>query len=734
MAQLPPSAVFGSSRPGQAVHVLLLIENSLPMVEHWQDLQQHILPGVLGAVRIANPGINVQIFWETTGKTQDQRPAYKSQRHFNDFPDIDIVGLPQNKLSPLFIRRSIDLFLSGDSSKAPITRHLFIVAVSNPIDDLPEKSVHPHQQTQPEVEKWDTVTTRLQESGIILHVIANPLVRLTRLFEVFRKTMRFQSRQEVIPWQPVDSTHCICHLSGSSKYTEKQSNPADQWPEVQLPSDAPSSPTANSPPDISDEEISTPISPIDMINSSSGSLSLVSRMQALHGLASRRRPTERSRRPSVLRSSFFRETSPTPSPRRERLINSKNKQNGNNAMDEENERFRQLSMVALSPTQPAASFSSALDLRGLTQDLPTHTQPDSRFTGGQGYPTAIATSDPSPQGTTNLLPPSPGSDASCSTMSSSIQSLGSVSRPSADLSNNGAGDQLPARSAYPANRPVQPPLYTLRLAGTSHSQSAPYQMVPGSASPTASAASNIPLPMSPTIMQSPIHGPTHDAFNGLPLPTFSSFSTPPYPAFGPPPPHQGIPYYLGSAEPISVGGSVPSEVEDDCESEVVPPSAPPDARGQVPFVFDPTYEAQNMLRLRQAINSMHETGNVRAAGPSNTSDLASGSWKGHGNTRTSSYIPELPDTFYSVDRGRGDDRQTGSYFASSGDLKTASGGGSGAAKTPTTTEAAAPACRPSPRATRTASTAQNVFNAVEDSDNDLIRAEISKIEVTVIDE
>ncbi|KAL5513966.1 hypothetical protein ACEPAG_2727 [Sanghuangporus baumii] len=660
MAQLPPSAVFGSSRPGQAVHVLLLIENSLPMVEHWQDLQQHILPGVLGAVRIANSGINVQIFWETTGKTQDQRPAYKSQRHFNDFPDIDIVGLPQNKLSPLFIRRSIDLFLSGDSSKAPITRHLFIVAMSNPIDDLPEKSVHLNQQTQFGVEKWDIVTTRLQESGVILHVIANPLVRLTRLFEVFRKTMRFQSRQEVIPWQPVDSTHCICHLSGSSKYTEKQSNPADQWPEIQLFSATTSSPTASSPPDISDGEISTPISPIDMINSSSGSLSLVSRMQALHGLASRRRPTERSRRPSVLRSSFFRETSPTPSPRRERLINSKNKQNENNTMDEGNGHFRQLSMVALSPTQPPASFSSALDLRGLTQDLPTRTQSDSRFTGGQAYPTTSATSDPSPQGATHLLPPSPGSDASCSTMASSIQSLGSVSSPNAD---NGAGDQLPAHSAYPANRPVQPPLYPLRLAGTSHSQSAPYQMMSGPASPTVSAASNIPLPVSPAIMQSPIHGPTHDAFNAFP--TFSSFSTPPYPAFVPPPPHQGIPYYVGSADPISVGGSVPSEIEDDCESEVVPPSAPPDARGQVPFVFDPTYEAQSVLRLRQAITSMHETG-VRTAGPSSASDLANGSWKGHGNTRTSSYIPELPDTFYSVDRGRSDDRQTGSYFASSG--------------------------------------------------------------------
>lgn len=59
MAQLPPSAVFGASAPGQPVHVLLLIENSTPMMEHWQDLQRHILPGILGAVRIANPGVNV---------------------------------------------------------------------------------------------------------------------------------------------------------------------------------------------------------------------------------------------------------------------------------------------------------------------------------------------------------------------------------------------------------------------------------------------------------------------------------------------------------------------------------------------------------------------------------------------------------------------------------------------------------------------------------------------------
>lgn len=140
------------------MHVLLLVENSLSMLDHWTDLQQHILPGVLGAVRIANPGIDVsispfqrnpfkmlpplslslilslgfhegvltadvamanlitqvQIFCMTTGKTQDARapePAspQKSQRQFNDFPDIDIVNLPRNRMSATFIRQSIDV-------------------------------------------------------------------------------------------------------------------------------------------------------------------------------------------------------------------------------------------------------------------------------------------------------------------------------------------------------------------------------------------------------------------------------------------------------------------------------------------------------------------------------------------------------------------------------------------------------------------------------------------------
>ncbi len=60
MAHLPPSSVFGALPQTDAVHVLFLIENSLPMVEHLYTLQRQLLPSVLGAIRLANPGTDVR--------------------------------------------------------------------------------------------------------------------------------------------------------------------------------------------------------------------------------------------------------------------------------------------------------------------------------------------------------------------------------------------------------------------------------------------------------------------------------------------------------------------------------------------------------------------------------------------------------------------------------------------------------------------------------------------------
>ena len=45
----------------------------------------------------------------------------------------------------------------------PITRHLFIVAMSNPVDDLSGKSDRPNQPTQSSDAKWEELATKLQE-------------------------------------------------------------------------------------------------------------------------------------------------------------------------------------------------------------------------------------------------------------------------------------------------------------------------------------------------------------------------------------------------------------------------------------------------------------------------------------------------------------------------------------------------------------------------------------------
>ncbi|KAH8111622.1 hypothetical protein DFH11DRAFT_1512863 [Phellopilus nigrolimitatus] len=577
------------------------------MMNHWQDLQQHILPGVLGAVRIANPGVNVQIFWETTGKAQDQRASQKSQRHFNDFPDIDIVGLPRNKLSPLFIRQSIDLFLSGNTPELSVTRHLFIVAMSNSADDSSGKSNSP-QQSHVDDAKWEAVAGKLQENDVFLHVIANPVARLSRVFELFRKTMRYQSRQEVIPWQPTDTLHCICHLSGSNRAVKARDSIPVEWPEVFLGSPESPSSTTNSPPahapELSDEELPSPISPIDMINSNPGSLSLVSRMQAMHGLASRRRPAEKSRRPSMTRTSFFRETSPVPSPRRERLVNSKN-------TNKEKEKLRQLSMIT-GPTQPDASFSSALDLRGLTQET-SHQSPTEAplANGSNGYMSVGA-------GMPGFHPPSPDSDTSGSTLSSSLTSLSSQTYRIGDsVTDDGKGS---ARRG-----PSQPVTF---FSETGRFSSAQALASPSSPNVSFPASSEPTFPLSPLLFQTPFSGP-------LPYGTYASSAYAPYTSYsGGASLHPGFSRGANTVQPPGARAHS-SDIDTDVDVDVVPASAPPDVRGQVPFVFDAAYEAQSAARLRNAIHTMHEVDEVHdpamAHGLNSRSNETSMNWQEHEN-------------------------------------------------------------------------------------------------------
>ena len=254
---------------------------------------------------------------------------------------------------------------------------------------------------------------------------------------------------------------------------------------------------------------------------------------------------------------------------------------------------------------------------------------------GPAYPPTSTTVGPSPQGAASHLPPSPEFDGSCSTMSSSLPSLSSISRRTNDLSLEGTSDSASARSIYMGHRAMQQMMHSIETANASHLPS--YQNFPGPIGPAAQVMHEAQPLLSPTHYQQAAHAMhSQTAYNETPLTTFSSFSTP-YPTYAGP--QSEIPAYY--AENISPSATLAPVMEDDCEADVVPASAPLDERGQVPFIFDPTYEAQNIIRLRHTIASMQDGAKYQTAEVADSSNLGDANWKGYGNMSTSSYIPDV---------------------------------------------------------------------------------------------
>ena len=241
---------------------------------------------------------------------------------------------------------------------------------------------------------------------------------------------------------------------------------------MNLPVSAPPSPRPGSA-EGSDED-QPYLSPMDLINdnllhaahrnttngssSSSGAgLSLVSRMQALHGLANRRRPGERTR---SRRTAFFRDSAPlappSPSPRRERLRSLGSTSSTSPAGASSSSSLTLLtstgsgtylahgthanSNLASRPIRArhhSFSSASALDLQGVQcAGGVLSSQPSQMSGGGSGVPFP-ADSASTTAGSAGVPPPSsPASDTSGSTLSNSFMSL-SQPIPTAHTSHMG---------------------------------------------------------------------------------------------------------------------------------------------------------------------------------------------------------------------------------------------------------------------------------------------------------
>jgi hypothetical protein len=60
MSASPPPGLFKPPQQGHSLATLVLIENSVAMVDRWPDLRDHYLPTLLGTVRKVNPVVPVR--------------------------------------------------------------------------------------------------------------------------------------------------------------------------------------------------------------------------------------------------------------------------------------------------------------------------------------------------------------------------------------------------------------------------------------------------------------------------------------------------------------------------------------------------------------------------------------------------------------------------------------------------------------------------------------------------
>lgn len=402
--------------------------------------------------------------------------------------------------------------------------------------------------------------------------------------------------------------HMLCY---SNVLTQSSTSAGfEEWPEVNI---VPSgSPIASAPQEMDEEELPLPpISPIDMINSSSGSITLVSRMQALHGLANRRRHPDGRRRPSLSRTTFFSEPSIVPSLRRERLVNAK--VSGKQRESVHGRRLSTGSIPLLAPVSGAGP--SVLDLRGLLHEGGPRSSARASGSGAYASSPTFANSH-----ARLLVPSSPASDSSGSQHTHSPLSVTGHNNDELSSAEPGCAAGFPYTPGAVAGGSADTPSRMGEIFGSTLNGVSTH------------AANDAPLPISPIAYQAPIAAG--------PLTTASTYA-----AYASNQPMASLPAYTASTAAASYGyasndlagdAGVPlasstavdsrtppspprastmpsmtesvSTIDSNVELDYVPASAPPDARGQVPFVFDPAYEAESAHRLRSLLVTMSEVG------------------------------------------------------------------------------------------------------------------------------
>ncbi|KAI0700243.1 hypothetical protein C8T65DRAFT_709711 [Cerioporus squamosus] len=257
----PPSFSFSKpAMPGDAVSVLVLVEDSAAMAAKWPDVRDSYLPKLLENLRSADPSVQMEVRWLATSSAPGASPpvVIMDAAQARVRGDLPLGQASTAKFSPAVLTNAISI-LSSASRRQNTTRHLILVAATGPLTQGPLNDATPSG-----FDAWDDIAVFLKQQYMRLHVILSIGAEMRTYHELFKRSLQLQNNSEVPAWFPVDSRRYSIRLSGRPQYVRGSAAlPVQLVPSV-IPEDTYNNPTtpASSPPPVSPPETaSTPGSP-----------------------------------------------------------------------------------------------------------------------------------------------------------------------------------------------------------------------------------------------------------------------------------------------------------------------------------------------------------------------------------------------------------------------------------------------------------------------------------------
>ncbi|KAI0738239.1 hypothetical protein C8Q80DRAFT_1275763 [Daedaleopsis nitida] len=259
----PPSISFSKpAMPGDALSVLVLVEDSDGMATKWPDVRDSYLPNLFDKLRSADPSVQMEARWLTTSSASRSPPPVPimDSAQARAAHDIPLGYTASAKLCPGAISNAINI-LSSASGRQSTTRHLILVAATGPLS---------HAQgglsdaTPSGFDSWDEIAIVLKQYYIRLHVILSIGAEMRTYHELFKRSLQLQNNSEVPAWFPVDSRRYSIRLCGRPQYVRGSAALPISLVPTAIPEDMynnPSPPAPSPPPVSPPTTASTPSSP-----------------------------------------------------------------------------------------------------------------------------------------------------------------------------------------------------------------------------------------------------------------------------------------------------------------------------------------------------------------------------------------------------------------------------------------------------------------------------------------